>query len=420
MNMEKKKRGEHGDRPIITDYLFYMLIFSIPFEDSMSIMGMSIPKVIGVVFIAAALGNWRRYFGKSPPAVTLYLLSVIIGVLSDIVQLTFLEISLINELARPILVFITFFVSYNLCISGQTKRIMFVLAAASAVFAILSILGFGKDMGHIQEFGRNLTNVDGEQFERLTAFGTNPNGAARVLSLSVLFSVLVGFGLIPCKAAFYRYLWMGCGTFSIMAVIQTASRGGAVGLAVGMMAIVFVSRKLAGKFVAVIIATLSVGVLAFSTMNNELFRHRLEEEVNDRSFGGRVVIWNAAMESFREAPIFGQGLFYHSYHIGAKINKQSIATHNTFLGVLVATGAIGFGFYLLFWLHTLRCAWRIRADKSGIGKVLFVWIAMGLVGSLMMSMQSSKWLIVVMAMILSQYKVWEHEQQQRRMLGYSG
>jgi O-antigen ligase len=379
---------------------------------------MSIPKVIGVVFIATAMVNWRRYFGKSPPAVTMYLMVVIIGVLSDIVQLSFFDMFLINELARPILVFISFFVTYNLCINGEITRVMFVLAASSAVFAVLSILGFGEDMGYVYEVGRNLTNVYGEQLERITAFGTNPNGSARVLSLSILFSVLIFFGIVPCKVVWQRLLWLVGGGVSFIVFLQTASRGGAAGLAVGLMAIMLSSRKSGGKFLSYFIAVLSIGLLAFSIAHNELFRHRVEAESDDRSLGGRVVIWTAAMETFREAPVFGQGLFYHAYHIGGKLAKESKSAHNTFLGVLVATGFIGFGFYLLFWLYTLKCAWKIRADKSGVGKVLFVWIAMGMVGALMMGMQSSKWLMVVMAMILGRYKLWTHEQQQLRMLGH--
>ncbi len=382
----------------------------------MSIMGMSIPKLIGVAFIATAMVNWRRYFGKSPPAVTMYLLVVIIGIISDIVQLNYCDMTMANEIARPILVFITFFVAYNLGLNGQNERMIKTLAGSSAVFALLSVLGFGQDMGYVSEIGRDIVKIAGEEFERATTFGTNPNGAARLIALSFLFSVLVFFGIMPCKMNFYRWLWMGVGGGTLVAIIQTASRGGVAGLVAGVMSIMFTTRKTGEKLIVVTIVALAMGLLAFSVARDELFRHRIKSESQDRTLGGRVVLWTASMECFKDAPVFGQGHFFHAYNIGAKVGKEQRSAHNTFLGILVGTGFIGFTFYVLFWLFTLRCAWKIRVDRSGIGKVLFVWISMGLVSALMMSMQMSKWLMVLMAMILSQYKILLYEQQQRRML----
>ncbi len=386
----------------VADYIFYLMILTFPFEDSITIAEMSIPKIIGILFIIVATVNWRRYFGAFPKAVTAYLLVIIIGLCSDIPILKYIDMSILNEIIRPLLVFITFYVAYNLGINGQNKKMMYILAFTSTLFALLSVLGFGKEMGANPDV-EDIVKVGGEIFERSTAFGSNPNGAARIISLSILCGSMVFFGIVKTKKV-YRYLWGGAAFVGFMALIQTASRGGVAGLLMGLLASIFNSKKLTGKIFSFIVVGMIILAGNYTLLNDRLFTYRVEQERESRTFGGRTVLWEAAFEVFKEAPIFGNGHFLHAYMIGAKVGKESRSAHNTFLSVLAATGVTGFVCYLAFWFYTLKAAWKIRQDD--IGKVLFPWLVMGVVGALMMGMQNTKWLVVVMALTLSQNQIW--------------
>ena len=72
---------------------------------------------------------------------------------------------------------------------------------------------------------------------------------------------------------------------------------------------------------------------------------------DDSNGVGRLEIFSSFGESFMRSPLFGLGPGTHA-------NGGSIEFHNTYLEVLVATGVVGFVFFVVYTVRCIKKMWK--------------------------------------------------------------
>ncbi len=214
------------------------------------------------------------------------------------------------------------------------------------------------------------------QVPRVDSFLGNPTYFASAMLLSVFLALAIYF--VPQLTAHRWVSYIGIPLY-IIGIIGTGTRGTAIGLVVGIIVtlLLYALRKGASKrvrMIAIIIpvaAVLGVGGL-FLTKDNAFVQSlplfgRIAQiaDVNPES-QARPILWKMALQGVADRPLVGWGLenfnyVFNEYYDPAITNHEQWfdRAHNVFFDWLVATGVIGFTFYLLLIGSTVWCAWKL-------------------------------------------------------------
>jgi O-antigen ligase len=112
------------------------------------------------------------------------------------------------------------------------------------------------------------------------------------------------------------------------------------------------------------------------------------------SLDGRIPLWQTLWSYFTDHPLAGHGFgaFWNPdrfYEIYRAAGWPAVVAHNGFLDELLATGAIGIGLCLLFWLTSLRTSLNLESFDSRTKHLTFGWLLLFLcfnsMGSLLQS-----------------------------------
>jgi O-antigen ligase len=238
-----------------------------------------------------------------------------------------------------------------------------------------------------------LINVEVAQaFQRKDAVaGLGLNLAARLTALNALLSILL-FQLETTKLK--RMFALGSVVVSVIASVVSLSRGAWVSLLfsiAALLAVYMVTRRVKIKLSYVVVAV--VAVFATVTILN---RYVLDEHGTEKlsarfdsgitmqdDAGGRFEIWQVGWTMFSDAPVHGHGYdsfgHYFDYYAGSSglglpNSQESKAPHNSFVGILVQFGVIGFALFLAVMFSALRRAWVVWRKGSNNSSAL-AWVA---------------------------------------------
>lgn len=250
---------------------------------------------------------------------------------------------------------------------------------------------------------------------RLTSSGLDANYLASLLvSGVVLATALACVRALPTAA---RVCAVGAALVGIVALIDTVSRGGMLGLGAAMVLAIVAAgrgRRVAVTGVVVLVALSVVGY--YFTAASPAAQQRLVSVQNGGS--GRLDIWTVGWRMVEAYPatgvgvgnfanstidyVFAPGSLPHSYFIV----DQPKAAHNMYLEVLAEVGVIGLGLFLATIGFLLSCAaraatqFRRRGDRTMelLSRALLVSIGGILVTEFFLSDQFSKPLWIQLAL----------------------
>ena len=249
-------------------------------------------------------------------------------------------------------------------------------------------------------------NSDGD---RASGSYINPNHLAGYLEMVILLGMgfllsfsekksrrRKGFEKVPWSKKFREWLFhenfspyrpllvLSIGILFI-GLLLTGSRGGLLGLFVGIIVVSFFSVRSWGKKFAVLFLVLSLFVIMFVSLNTE--RKGIEnKQISDHSFSrfgsfnsNRPKAYMAMLPIVRDFPISGSGLgTFEDIFIRYKpedLRKHYTYAHNDWLELLIETGIIGFTLvftaFILFFIQFIRM-WRKCKDPFGFGMGLGV------------------------------------------------
>jgi O-antigen ligase len=189
------------------------------------------------------------------------------------------------------------------------------------------------------------------------------------------------------------------------ASVFSFSRGGFVGLAVGIVAIAFFSRRVVKVLgIAALIGLAALPLLAtlHPPEGRGKSRSYLEEleSINDKNDGTRlerIYTWTGGWVMYKANPIFGVGAGNYSYTLGSYENDPELrrlnifdrsfagrAAHSLYFTMLAELGSVGSGAFFLMWFTVLRRSWTLSRlpeahplghIAAGVGSALLAYAA---------------------------------------------
>jgi O-antigen ligase len=340
---------------------YYAFIFSMPLFEATDVgieSGLfSVPKLVGYMFIAAALLQPELCFKKPPKPFWYFIiyLGVFLGwAASQSADLASTMVVRTFSLAQMI---IFFWISYNLLLNDSIHKGTVLAFGASCV-----LLSFIQLSGHAD------TVIDGE---RISALSHNPNNLAAILSLGLLALLGLAYGKIESDRKIALFAWIAFATLAA-GIIRSGSRGAMLSVVVGIMFLITSRSQSVSKIKVTILAGLAIGALIWASYQNDAVRLRWERTFSEGSMAGREDIFPQAWEMFVEKPLLGWGPIINIVELGSRFGEPPLDTHNSYLWILTETGLLG---AIPFFIGIGLCwdaAWKARHGAAGATPILML------------------------------------------------
>ncbi len=266
----------------------------------------------------------------------------------------------------------------------RDRRQMKICLAIMAFTFLMVNRGFYSSMSD-----RDLTQFASDKRDAGPIGYAGVNGLAAFEATCMLFMVgMLGFKISRyAKWALYGLLATG-----VYCLLYSFSRGGYLGLMVGLIYLGIVrQRKL-----LVLAAVLIIGwqtLLPLSVQQRITMTYEADDVPGelDSSSQQRVDLWKNAQTIIEENPIFGTG--FDTYFYMAKANYAKLRdTHNYYVKMMLETGAIGllFFFFVLWRMFALGLRLYRRSDDPFLSAVGLSFTAL-LVGMLAVNIFGDRW-----------------------------
>lgn len=206
---------------------------------------------------------------------------------------------------------------------------------------------------------------------RYTGARMNPNQLALVFALSIILAIYLATRS-TLKIRWLRLVYMGYAIVATAGVFLTGSRTGFFSLAAGV-AVLFLGWG-GGQWRAklLLLLTLLATTYVIVRIVPEELRERTTQAPGQRgteSLGARIDFWKAGMKQLARHPLGGVGVAAFSDAVREDLAGLRPSAHNTWVGVLVETGPLGFALYL----------WSVIAVINGVRKLppaeRYPWLA---------------------------------------------
>lgn len=372
------------------EFLFFLTIFVLPFEELITFGGFSIIKWVGLLFFAVSLTRGSKFYGVFPIEFVLFSVYIGIGVVQDLFKFN-LNFASFNENIRPLLFLIMMVAVYNMSKDGRIRTIIMCLVASASLLALIQVFSLFPVVQNIYEY-------QGYE-DRVSALKTDPNFTACFIAIGVVVNLMLVIGIVRStlwiRAVCFIALLMGS-----IGIIQSASRGGLFALLVGLVAIAFVTKAGFKKQVIMLIVLLiTVGLLGFAVSRSELYMYRLVSFSETGEVSGRDKIWSVAWVYIKKAPLFGYGYRMYLYELGTALGTFVKGTHNTFIASVMASGFIGASFFFAFIIRAAWSVWPTR--KTFPGNIMFPCFMICLGTGMSVNAEIAKWFWIVLSMSIA-------------------
>lgn len=352
----------------IVRWAFYLFVASLPFEYPNRAIPVETTTLTGTIFLFATLLQPVVCYRRPPAAFWLVSIHLYAIVLAFVVGGGEYPGDTVKTLIQRFQVLVIFVAAFNLMRDPRVARnALVILGIAAAVLALMTITG--------------VVGLEGMAKTRLTAFGQNPNRAARILSGGLL--ALVGLAYGGAQPALRpKVLVLGMAALLGAAVLDTGSRGGILALSVGLFMLTLGGRGVGVRTRNLLVAAVGIVVLTWAALSSPTMRRRIEL-AQGGDLAGREEIFPLAWGMFMEKPLIGWGTGENSYELARRIADgvhTSRDTHNLVLELLTSTGIAGTLPFLLGLGLCLLAAWRARHGPLGI--VPFAMLAALLAGNM--------------------------------------
>jgi len=363
----------------ITNGLAVLLIFMIPWEDSISIAALgSMARITGLIvaaFWAATMlieGRFRKP-GLFHVLVLLFFLWNFVSVFWSVdTESTIQRIKTYSQIFLLMLIFWEVFQKpENLMTGLQAYVYGAYVPIASTIYNYIN--------------GDTAVAYQG----RYSATGVNAVDLALILLLVLPVAMHLFFAAEQSKkGAILKLIYLAYIPLAIFAVLLTGSRTSL--LAVIPFGIYFVGtrqikfdRKL---LVFGILLILLLGLIPFIPQSATARLGTLGASIEAADLGGRVALWGAAIIKLSSHPFMGLGS-------GTMHSVIGTVAHNTYVSVVAETGFIGFVLFFTILVFVFFQAVNIPNGKSGLWVTIFLTWVIG-VSSLSWEFKKPTWLFL--------------------------
>ncbi len=375
--------------PEIAWALLWLLVFSMPWEKSLWVPQVgTISQLLGMLaFAAGALVAARRGAVRRPNAVLVAATLLACWFAATYFwsfdrPATVVRIKTFAELLALL------WLIWDQCRGAARQRQL--LAAYVFGAAAASGIAFWRYAHHQQTY-----------YLRYAASGFDPNDFGLILALSVapaLYLMRHGPG---------RLRWFAAAALAavIPAILLTASRTALVATFVALIFALVTWRGSDRAYrlaAALAIAALALGPLLLAPAPQRTRLQTLPTELNRGTFHGRTRIWKTGLKVFRRHPIRGIGSGAYPEAVAPWLGRPGVpgaqyVAHNTFLSVLVETGAIGFALFVVLAICLVLFVLAMPMPERALWAVMLAVWATG-VSTLTWEQYKPTWLILALIM----------------------
>lgn len=346
------------------EYSFYVFLFSIPFENLLFVMDSfkltqlsdtigSLSRISGAFLIITSFTDLKKILKTQSSAIKYFLIYAFIYIVSFVINYPYFtySVSLFSVLSVPWLILL-FILSAGIMGDLQIrKRGMVILMFSIGLCSFLQISGYANS--------RELRMIySSSNFLRLSAFDNDPNLAGAQYAIGLLLAIFVMMGMIK-SGKLVRYLSILVGILSLVAMVQTGSRGAVLSFGTALITIIFATGPFKKRAGLILFVGLILIVVIELVLINEGFRLRFLNMIEFGDTAGRFLIYSSAIKLFLVQPLIGYGPFLNVHILGNELGRAIVDTHNTLLWVITANGLLGF---IPFFSGLVSCG--IRAFKS--------------------------------------------------------
>ncbi len=386
--------------------LFLLLIVIMPYIkhplwDHQIGAGMTVNKAIGgacllyaLVYLSRRRGGVPKFFQTTQ--------SVLMLMFIGLAALSFFTkgqaIGYINPMFMYASTLLLFFLTF--IVVDSFKRLYWSLMAA------IGGVGFAS-LYMIREWQKGITQWGGNFRPGWIVGDSNYFTVAALVTLPLAFELMM-----ISKVRWQRIYSLGCLCLTMLAIMLGASRGGFLGIVVGLGYLVFRSEKRTRN-----IAVISVVIVPFLLFApNSPVRRFLHPVPGDTaSIQKHIVGWKAGLNMIAHNPLTGVGLGNYKlkvaqYDTTGTVRLEPHIAHNAYLEIAAEMGIPALGLYVIFMLSTFFSLDRtrrrsLRADTPDLAAIaigmqaalLGVWVAIFFV-----SAEYTKlfWFLLVLTMVI--------------------
>ena len=305
---------------------------------------------LGCLALQRLLSNRPLWFGWRTAALFVYVATAALSPMWSFDRPT--SVTAAAEVCKHLLFFIA--LTNTATTPGRIRTALLLFACAAIVPGLGTYLHYANGELLVEGFRGRWYGVMAD-----------PNHDAMALVAAV--PLLLAF-VVSGKKVWHRIFALAAVTGCLLGVVATHSRGGTVGLGVGVMAWALLSKRKAFAISAAVVA--AAGLLLFAPSSFWSRNNTIAAYAEDESVHGRVQAWHVAGRAISEHPILGIGeqafLAGWDHYAPLDAGPNRYVAHNLFLEVLAELGLVGLSGLLSFLGIALWSAWRSRNGVMGV------------------------------------------------------
>jgi hypothetical protein len=249
---------------------------------------------------------------------------------------------------------------------GDGRRLL--LQAIAVTGTVAAIYSFAQYSGHDPWINPGLYRIGEGEWQIVRPPATF--GYVSYFALYEAAAIFVAAGLaISASRSATKVAWSCAATAMAIAVILTGSRGALLGMAAGVVVLVWRGGDRRRRR-ALLAATLAVAAITAALVASPLgqpVRSRVRWFVEDPEGGGRLQLWRDAAKLAVARPLLGVGLDtfgrefapFESLELAQRFPDRFVESpHNTFLDYATNAGAPAVLCFLTLMIVAFRSAWR--------------------------------------------------------------
>ena len=158
----------------------------------------------------------------------------------------------------------------------------------------------------------------------------------------------------------------------LLAILLTGSRGTVLALVIISICILIDIKNLSIKNIMIIICSI---IIISILLPQELYERFFVNTYNDGSNNKRILNWLYGLKTLEGNFFFGNGLNW-TMDIIKNYFGENITVHNTFIGLIIQLGGIGFGIFSLYLykvgIGLKKISWKLIFIFIGWGMIMFM------------------------------------------------
>lgn len=238
--------------------------------------------------------------------------------------------------------------------------------------------------------GIYLWSEDTKYLSMFMGTDTDPNHAATFLTLSFF---AMGLFALTAKTRMNRFWFLGVLSLSIFGVIFTGSRGGLIGLVMGLMVLFLYYLKQNWRLAISLLCVFIVMGLIFIQVDTNYFEGQFTQRTLNKFLNfesGLDIRWSlgySALQMGHDYPLTGVGRGNYILNSAPYFEEIGMSffddiPHNTYWGLYAEVGLVGvFLFFMPLWLLLVSVFHRFKENKQGLKAASegLAWLFAGLV-----------------------------------------